>query len=175
MKEVMTIGGGCYWCLEAFFQRLKGVTSVVSGYSGGSVDNPTSSQVYTMTTGHAEVIQATFDPSIISYKELLEIFFVMHDPTTLDRQGNDVGNIYRSVIFYHDQNQQTIAQDMAQNFAPTLYKDPVVTEITEYEKFWPATADQQDFYNQNPNQGYCMVIIDPKIQKLRQKFAEKLK
>ncbi len=175
MKEVVTLGGGCYWCLEAFYQRIKGVESVVSGYSGGHVDSPTSDQVYTMTTGHAEVVQLAFDPKVITFKEILEIFFVMHDPTTLNRQGADEGEIYRSVIFYHDAEQKKTAEDMIKNFAPTLYKDPVVTELTAFEKFWPADEHMQDFYNKNPNQGYCMVVIDPKIQKLRAKFAAKLK
>ncbi|HSX24261.1 MAG TPA: peptide-methionine (S)-S-oxide reductase MsrA [Candidatus Saccharimonadales bacterium] len=175
MSELATLGGGCYWCLEAFYQRIKGVEKVVSGYSGGHTDNPTSSEVYTMTTGHAEVVQISFDSKVISYKELLEIFFVMHDPTTLNRQGPDVGEIYRSVIFYHDDTQKKVAEDMISNFAPSLYKDPVVTQLKSYEKFWPADEDMQDFYNNNPNQGYCQVVIDPKIQKLRQKFAAKLK
>lgn len=175
MSELATLGGGCYWCLEAFYQRVIGVEKVVSGYSGGHVESPTSDQVYTMTTGHAEVVHITFDPSVISYKELLEIFFVMHDPTTLNRQGNDEGNIYRSTIFYHDDSQKLIAEDMATNFAARLYKDPVVTEIIAFEKFWPADEHSQNFYNNNPNQGYCMIVIDPKIQKLRQKFAAKLK
>jgi peptide-methionine (S)-S-oxide reductase len=175
MKEVTTLGGGCYWCLEAFYQRVRGVETVVSGYAGGHVDNPSASEVYTMTTGHTEVVQLTFDPAVIMYKELLEIFFAMHDPTTLNRQGHDVGEIYRSVIFYHDDKQREIAEDLIQTFAPSLYKDPIVTALEPYTTFWPASADQQNFYNQNPNQGYCMVVIDPKIQKLRQKFASKLK
>ncbi len=173
--ETATLGGGCYWCLEAFYQRVNGVEAVVSGYSGGHVDNPKTREVYTMMTGHAECVQVKFDPKIISFKELLEIFFVMHDPTTLDRQGYDVGNIYRSVIFYHNDEQKNTAEKMIAGFAKELYKDPVVTELTMYEKFWPADEDSQDFYNQNPNSGYCMIIIDPKIQKLRQKFAAKLK
>lgn len=174
-EELTTLGGGCYWCLEAFYQRVNGVTGVVSGYSGGSVNNPTAKRVYQGDTGHTEVVQVTFDPSLISYRELLEIFFVMHDPTTLDRQGNDVGDEYRSVIFYHNNEQKTVAEDMAQHFAAPLYPDPVVTLIQPLAKFWPAYDYMQDFYNRNPNQGYCMVVIDPKIQKLRQKFATKLK
>ena len=128
-----------------------------------------------MTTGHAEVVQLTFDSNVITYKEILEIFFAMHDPTTLNRQGNDVGDIYRSVIFYHDAQQQKTAQDMIKNFAPTIYKDPVVTQLVEFDKFWPADEKSQNYYNNNPNQGYCTVVIDPKIQKLRQKFTPKLK
>jgi peptide-methionine (S)-S-oxide reductase len=175
MSELATLGGGCYWCLEAFYQRVQGVEKVVSGYSGGHTDNPTALQVYMGKTGHAEVVQLTFDQKVISYRELLEIFFVMHDPTTLNRQMFDVGDEYRSVIFYHDKAQQRTAEDMIKNFAPTLWKDPIVTQLVAFEKFWPAGEDQQDFYNKNPSVGYCQVIIDPKIQKLRQKFAAKLK
>lgn len=175
MSELATLGGGCYWCLEAFYQRIKGVDGVVSGYSGGHVDKPTNEEVYTMTTGHAEVVQVTFEPDIITYREILEIFFAMHDPTTLNRQGPDVGPIYRSVIFYHTDQQKEVADDMIQNFAPTLYKDPVVTQLEAYKKFWPADDHSQNFYNNNRGAGYCVVIIDPKIQKLRQKFAAKFK
>jgi peptide-methionine (S)-S-oxide reductase len=175
MSQIATLGGGCYWCLEAFYQRVRGVKSVVSGYSGGHVDNPSSERVYQGDTGHAEVVQVTFDPSVISYRELLEIFFVMHDPTTLDRQGNDVGEWYRSVIFYHSEEQREAADDMIKNFAPTLYKDPIVTLAQPFEKFWPADEYMQNYYNNNPSAGYCTVVIDPKIQKLRQKFAAKLK
>jgi len=174
MQEQATLGGGCYWCLEAFYQRVKGVSSVVSGYSGGTVDNPTSERVYQGDTGHAEVVQVTFDPEVVSFKTLLEIFFVMHDPTTLNRQDHDIGDEYRSVIFYHSNEQKTIAEDMAKNFASPLYPDPVVTEIKPLDKFWPASDYMQNFYNNNPNAGYCLVVIDPKIQKLRQKFAAKL-
>lgn len=175
MSEIATLGGGCYWCLEAFYQRIKGVEQVVSGYSGGHVDSPTAQQVYDSDTGHAEVVQVTFNPDEIAYRDILEIFFAMHDPTTLNRQGNDVGEIYRSVIFYHDDEQKQVAEDMIENFAPTLYKDPVVTELKPFEKFWPADDYMQNYYNNNPNQGYCMVIIDPKIAKLRQKFAARFK
>lgn len=174
MQEQATLGGGCYWCLEAFYQRVKGVSSVVSGYSGGTVDNPTAERVYQGDTGHAEVVQITYDSSVITYQEILEIFFVMHDPTTLNRQGNDVGEIYRSVIFYHSDEQKTVAEDMVKNFAAPLYPDPVVTEIKPLDKFWPADAYMQNYYNDNPNAGYCLVVIDPKIQKLRQKFAKYL-
>ncbi|MBP7766956.1 peptide-methionine (S)-S-oxide reductase MsrA [Candidatus Saccharibacteria bacterium] len=175
MKEVMTVGGGCYWCLEAFFQRVVGVESVVSGYSGGTTENPTSMDVYSGSTGHAEVVQLTFNPSAISYHELLEIFFVMHDPTTLNRQGNDVGDLYRSIIFYHSSSQMQTAMHMINGFATKLWHDPVVTILEKMNKFWPAGPDAQNFYNLNPNNGYCRVVIDPKIKKLRQKFASKLK
>lgn len=175
MKEVATVGGGCYWCLDAFYQRIKGVESVASGFAGGDVENPTYEAVCDGTTGHAEVIQITFDPGVITYKEILEIFFAMHDPTTLNRQGNDVGDQYRSIILYHTDEQQIIAADMIKNFAPTLYKDPVVSQLLPFTTFYDGPDYHQDFYNQNPNQGYCVVVIDPKIQKLRQKFAAKLK
>jgi peptide-methionine (S)-S-oxide reductase len=173
--QTVTLGGGCYWCLEAFYLRVVGVDSVISGYAGGHVDNPSVERVYEGDTGHAEVVQLKFDPSVISYKELLEIFFVMHDPTTVDRQGNDVGDEYRSIILYADETQQLIAEEMVRGFAAELYRDPVVTQIVPLVAFWPAAEYMQDFYERNPNQGYCMAIIDPKIQKLRQKFASKLK
>ena len=175
MSEIATLGGGCFWCLEAFYQRVNGVESVVSGYSGGHTENPTAMQVYHGDTGHAEVVQLTFDPSVVSYRELLEIFYVMHDPTTLNRQDYDVGDEYRSVIFYHNDDQQHVAEELTRDFAPSLWKDPIVTQVVPFEKFWPAGEDQQDFYNKNPYVGYCQIIIDPKIQKLRQKFAAKLK
>ncbi len=173
--EIATLGGGCYWCLDAFYRRIQGVTKVESGYSGGRTENPTMAEVYGGKTGHAEVVQVTFDPGVISYREILEIFFVMHDPTTLNRQGNDVGDEYRSVIFYHGDKQQETAEDMAQHFATELWTDPVVTQIVPYEKFWPGGDDQQDFYSKNPSVGYCQVIINPKITKLRQKFAARFK
>lgn len=175
MTDLATLGGGCYWCLEAFYRRIKGVNAVTSGYSGGHADNPTTDQVYDGQTGHAEVVRLEFDPKIISYEEILEVFFVMHDPTTLNRQGNDVGEWYRSVIFYHDDEQRQIAERMKRDFAPTLWKDPIVTQIVEFKKFWPAVESMQDYYNKNPRAGYCMFIIDPKIKKLRQKFTEKFK
>jgi peptide-methionine (S)-S-oxide reductase len=173
--ELATLGGGCFWCLEAFYQRIEGVTSVVSGYSGGRVDNPTTEQVYAGGTGHAEVVQVEFDPAKISYREILEIFFVMHDPTTLNRQGPDVGEHYRSVIFYHDDRQKQLADELAGGFAADLWPDPVVTQLVPFEKFWPAGPEHQDFYNRNSGAGYCQVIIDPKIQKLRHKFAARFK
>ena len=173
--EIATLGGGCYWCLEAFYQRIEGVESVVSGYSGGTFENPSADDVYAGGTGHAEVVQVTYDSNVITYKEILEIFFVMHDPTTLNRQGNDVGEIYRSIILYHDDTQKQVAEEMITDFAPTLYNDPIVTQLQALEVFWPADEYMQDYFNRNPNAGYCMVIIDPKIQKLRQKFAARLK
>ena len=174
-KELATLGGGCYWCLEAFYQRVEGVTKVTSGYSGGNVANPTAERVYEGNTGHAEVVQLEFDPQLISYREILEIFYVMHDPTTLNRQGNDVGEIYRSVIFYHNNQQQRIALEVTKTFAKPLWPDPIVTLIEPLQTFWPADNYMQNYYNQNPNAGYCQVVIEPKIQKLRQKFAAKLR
>jgi peptide-methionine (S)-S-oxide reductase len=173
--ELATLGGGCYWCLEAIYQRLNGVDRVESGYSGGHVEHPTIHQVYDGGTGHAEVVRIEFDPAIISYREILEIFFVMHDPTTLNRQGNDIGEIYRSVVFYHSDEQKQIAEDMIRGFAAGTWKDPVVTQLVPFEAFWPAGEDAKDYYDRNPNAGYCMIVIDPKIRKLRQKFAAKLK
>ncbi len=175
MNELATLGGGCFWCLEAYFLRVKGIISVVSGYAGGTVKSPTYEQVCNGTTGHAEVVQLKFDPKIISYREILEIFFVMHDPTTLNRQGNDVGDQYRSVIFYHSEDQKKIANEMIEGFAARTWKGPIVTQLLLFKEFYAAENYHQDFYNRNPNQGYCMMIIDPKFQKLRQKFAEKLK
>lgn len=172
--ETATLGGGCFWCLEAIFQRLRGVSKVVSGYSGGHTENPTMAEVYMGNTGHAEVVQLEFDPKIVSYEEILEIFFTMHDPTTLNRQGNDVGEEYRSVVFYHNQRQKDLAEDYINGFAKKLWGKAPVTELKPFEKFWPADKDQQDFYNKNRENGYCQIIIDPKVQKLRAKFAAKL-
>lgn len=175
MSEIATLGGGCYWCLEAFYQRIKGIEKVESGFAGGQVKNPTYEQVCSGTTGHAEVVQVTFDPEVIPYREILEIFFAMHDPTTLNRQGNDVGPQYRSIILFHSDEQMKTAEDMIKKFAPTLYDDPIVTQLEPFETFYPGPDYHQDYYNQNSNQGYCMFVIDPKIQKLRQKFAARLK
>jgi len=175
MDNIATLGGGCYWCLDAFYRRIEGVTKVESGYSGGTTENPTMAEVYGGQTGHAEVVQITFDPSVISYREILEIFFVMHDPTTLDRQGNDVGDEYRSIIFYHSPEQRATAEDMMQHFAAELWSDPIVTQLVAFEKFWPADEDNQDFFAKNPAVGYCQVVINPKITKLRQKFAGRFK
>jgi peptide-methionine (S)-S-oxide reductase len=174
MTNLATLGGGCYWCLDAFYRRIKGVKSVMSGYSGGHTEKPTMQAVYKGDTGHAEVIQLEFDPGVITYREILEIFYVMHDPTTLNRQGNDVGDEYRSVIFYHDDEQKQIAETTTTEFAAPLWPDPIVTQIVPLDKFWPADEDNQDYFAKNPSASYCQVIIEPKIQKLRQKFAEKL-
>ena len=173
--EQATLGGGCYWCFEAIYQRVHGVTDVVSGYSGGHVAHPAIEQVYAGDTGHAECVRLSFDPSVISYREILEIFFTMHDPTTLNRQGHDVGEIYRSVIFYHSPEQKLIAEDMMSGFAAELWDDPVVTQLEPLREFWPASEDMQDYYNRNPYAGYCMAVINPKVVKLRREFAAKLK
>lgn len=172
--EKATLAGGCFWCIEAIYQEIKGVTKVVSGYTGGPTDNPTYEEVAYLKSGHAEAVQVTFDPGVISYKELLEVFYYVHDPTTLNRQGNDVGVDYRSEIFYHDEGQKKIAEEVTQNFAPTLWKDPIVTKISKLEKFWPAEALHQNFYRNNPNLGYCQVIINPKLEKFRKKFESLL-
>jgi len=174
--EIATLAGGCFWCLEAVYDDLKGVDSVVSGYSGGHVDQPTYKQVISGTTGHAEVVRITFDPVVVSYKELLEIFFTIHDPTTLNRQGPDVGTQYRSAIFYHTAEQQAIAEETLREIeGAKLWKDPIVTEITPFESFFPAEEYHQDYFKRNPTQGYCQVVIAPKVAKFRQKYFQKLK
>lgn len=173
--QIATLGGGCFWCTEAVFERLEGVHQVISGYAGGHVVNPTYEEVCVKTTGHAEVTQVHFDAEVISYEELLEIFWASHDPTTKDRQGNDRGPQYRSVIYYHDLAQKNAAELSAEQVATTMYQDPIVTEIEALDVFYPAEAYHQDFYRLNPNYGYCRVIIDPKVAKVRAKYAERLK
>ncbi len=175
MQSTATLGGGCFWCFEAIYQQVEGIHSVISGYSGGSLDNPTDQDIYYKNTGHAEVVQLTYDPDIISYRDILEIFYVMHDPTTLNRQDYDVGDEYRSVIFYHDEDQHKIAEQMTKEFAPTLWDNPILTQILPFTKFWPAADYHQDFYNKNAEVGYCQIIINPKLQKFRQKYAARLK
>ncbi len=171
----MTVGGGCFWCTEAVFDQIKGVERVVSGYSGGNVPGtPTYREVCSGLTGHAEVIQVSFDSTIISYSELLEIFMTSHDPTTLNRQGADVGTQYRSVIFYHDENQREIAEKVLDEMTP-YFDSPIVTEVSPLVKFFPAESDHQDYYSNNPSQGYCRVVISPKIAKLRKLHTNKLK
>ncbi len=171
-----TLGGGCFWCLEAVYQELMGVEKVESGYAGGSVPNPTYRQVCTGTTGHAEVVQITFDPSVISFRELLQVFFTIHDPTTLNRQGADVGPQYRSVIFYHDEEQKRIAQEvMAEIEAAGIWPDPIVTELAPYTAFYRAEEYHQNYFRNNPAQPYCQVVIAPKVAKFRKEFVAKLK
>ena len=175
-KEIATVAGGCFWCIEAPFDELVGVEKAVSGYSGGHVKNPTYEQVTSKTTGHAEVVQITFDPSVISYREILEVLFTLHDPTTLNRQGNDIGPQYRSAIFYHSAEQKEIAEKfIAELTAAKVYQDPIVTEVTQFKEFYSAEAYHQEYYVRNPNQGYCSYVIAPKIKKFRKQFAAKLK
>lgn len=174
--EIATLAGGCFWCTEAIFKRLKGVEDVVSGYSGGARENPTYEQVSSEATGHAETIQIEFDPSVISYEKILEIFFHLHDPTTVNRQGNDVGSQYRSVIFYHTPEQEEIAKKVKQEVADSgLYKDAIVTEITPFEEFYPAENYHQNYYDSNQVQGYCSYVITPKIQKLLKDYRKDVK
>jgi peptide-methionine (S)-S-oxide reductase len=173
-KQLATFGGGCFWCIEAVIQRLEGVHSVVSGYSGGHDPNPTYRSICSGTTGHAEVIQVEFDPIIISYEDLIKIFMTSHDPTTPDRQGADRGTQYRSAIFYHDEAQKIIL-DKAINDLKDAFPSPLVTEIAPLEKFFPAEQHHQDYYNRNSYAGYCKVVIDPKIQKLRARYADRIK
>jgi peptide-methionine (S)-S-oxide reductase len=171
-----TLAGGCFWCLEAVFLRLKGVQRVESGYAGGHVENPTYRAVCTGSTGHAEVVQVDFDPSKITFSELLEVFFAIHDPTTLNRQGADVGTQYRSAIFYHDDVQKQEAERMIADLnAQNIWDNPIVTEVAPLTKFYPAEDYHREYYDRNPEQGYCQVVISPKVAKLRQKFSEKLK
>ncbi|MDM7997834.1 MAG: peptide-methionine (S)-S-oxide reductase MsrA [Acidobacteriota bacterium] len=174
--NLATFGSGCFWCTEAVFERLKGVESVVSGYSGGHVDNPTYEQVCTGKTGHAESIQITYDPAKVSYAELLEVFWKTHDPTTKDRQGNDIGPQYRSVIFYHDEEQKKLAETYKQKLdSERIWDRPIVTEIVPFRKFWPAEEYHQNYYDNNPSKGYCSLVITPKIEKFRKIFKDKLK
>lgn len=174
--EVATLAGGCFWCLEAVFDDLKGVVDVVSGYTGGHVRHPSYRQVCTGTTGHAEAVQITFDPSQITYRELLEVFFSIHDPTTLNRQGADVGTQYRSAIFYHTAEQKTIAETvMAELQAENPWGRPIVTELAPMEAFFPAEDYHQEYFARNPEQGYCRVVIAPKLEKFRHTFMNRLK
>lgn len=174
--KVATLAGGCFWCLEAIFDDLNGVVSVESGYSGGHVPHPSYQQVCDGETGHAEVVQVHFDPAVLSYHDLLTIFFTVHDPTTLDRQGGDVGEQYRSVIFYHDEEQKgTAGQVMKEIEALKLWGDPIVTELTAFEVFYPAEDYHQEYFSNNPYQPYCQAVVAPKVAKFRQKFVSRLK
>jgi peptide-methionine (S)-S-oxide reductase len=175
-KEIATLGGGCFWCLEAVYDDLIGVESVVSGYSGGHVPNPTYEQVCGKRTGHAEVVQVTFDPAVISFREVLEVFFTIHDPTTPNRQGNDVGPQYRSAIFYHDAAQKETAEAIIAEFnAAKLWPDPIVTEVTPFDVFYRAEAYHQNYFQNNPYQPYCMFVVAPKVTKFRKKYAKRRK
>lgn len=176
MSEVATLGGGCFWCIEVIFDDLRGVSDVVSGYMGGTTANPTYRDVCSGTTGHAEVIQVQFDPSIISFREILEVFLTIHDPTTPNRQGNDVGTQYRSAIFYHSLEQQRIAAETIADFTGEhVWDRPIVTQVTAAQTFYPAEAYHQEYYVNNPEQGYCQIVIAPKVAKFRSKYLEKLK
>ncbi|MGH7121922.1 MAG: peptide-methionine (S)-S-oxide reductase MsrA [Acetobacteraceae bacterium] len=167
-----TLGGGCFWCLEAVFQGVQGVSAVQSGYAGGTVANPTYREVCTSRTGHAEVVQLTFDPAVISYDDLLRIFFTVHDPTTPSRQGNDVGPQYRSIILTHDAGQRASAEAvMAEIGSAGLWPAPFVTEVRSLETFWPAEREHDDYFNRNPGTGYCRAVVAPKVLKFRKHFA----
>ena len=173
--ETATLGAGCFWCVEAVFQDLRGVDRVVSGYAGGTVENPTYEQVCTKTTGHAEVVQIHFQPEIISFEDLLYVFWHTHDPTTLNQQGGDVGPQYRSVIFYHDEVQKAIAEKSKQETDVSgLWPQPIVTEITSFSNFYEAEEYHQDYFRQNPHQPYCLFVINPKVQKFRKAFKDQL-
>lgn len=174
--SLATVGGGCFWCLEAVFELLRGVSSVTSGYAGGTVDQPTYEQVCTGRTGHAEVIQIAFDPAVISFRELLEVFFAIHDPTTLNRQGADVGTQYRSVIYYHSAEQQGVAtQVIAELNAAKEFSGPIVTEVSAFPKFFPAERYHQGYFRDNARQPYCQAVVGPKVAKFRSKFVDRLK
>ncbi len=174
--ETATLAAGCFWCVEAVFDDLTGVEDVLSGYSGGHTQNPTYKEVCSETTGHAEVIQIKFDPAELSFKELLQVFFTVHDPTTLNRQGGDVGTSYRSAIFYHSDEQKQVAEEVIGEINnEKIYDNPIVTEVTAFDKFYPAEDYHQKYFANNPNQPYCAAVVAPKVAKFRQKFVSKLK
>jgi len=174
--EIATLGGGCFWCVEAVFQELEGVIHVESGYAGGETLDPTYQEICAGTTGHAEVVQVHFDPAIVSFREVLEVFFATHDPTTLNQQGGDIGTQYRSVIFYDSPRQREVAEESIIALeAEQLFTFPIVTEVSPLEKFHPAEGYHQDYFRQNPVQGYCQAVINPKMAKFRAAFAHKLK
>jgi peptide-methionine (S)-S-oxide reductase len=175
-KETATLGGGCFWCLEAVYEELRGVEKVESGYSGGHVPNPTYREVCSETTGHAEVVQVTFDPAVVSYREILEVFFTIHDPTTLNRQGADVGESYRSAVFYHDEDQRRVAQEVISTLeAEGVWENPIVTQVAPFEEFYVAEDYHQEYFRNNGFQPYCQVVIAPKVAKFRKQYLEKLK
>ena len=174
--ETATLGGGCFWCLDAVFRDLRGVASVHSGYAGGHVPNPTYEQVCGKKTGHAEVVQILFDPKEISYADLLRVFFTIHDPTTKDRQGNDVGPQYRSIILFHSPEQQKTAHQVMEEIAKAqIWDAPLVTELKPFEVYWPGESEHQDYFARTPWSGYCRVVIAPKVAKFRKAFADRLK
>ena len=175
-SEVATLAGGCFWCIEAVFREVNGVESVISGYTGGTTVNPTYQQVCTGETSHAEAVQVTFDPARISYREILEIFFFIHDPTTLNRQGADTGTQYRSAIFYHNEQQKAIAEELTGELDKArLWKKPIVTRIAPLDKFYPAEEYHREYFSQHPEQAYCQMVISPKVNKFRQQWAKRLK
>ncbi len=174
--EVATLGGGCFWCLEAVYEELRGVVKVESGYSGGHVPNPTYRQVCSETTGHAEVVHVTFDPDVLTFRDILDVFFTIHDPTTLNRQGADVGESYRSVIFYHDEKQKLIAEEIITELdAKRIWRNPIVTGVTPFDEFYVAENYHQEYFRNNAYQPYCQVIIAPKVAKFRKEHLERLK
>lgn len=174
--ETATLAAGCFWCVEAVFDDLKGVEDVISGYSGGHKENPTYREVCDETTGHAEVVQIKFDPSVISFKEILQVFFTVHDPTTLNRQGNDIGTSYRSAIFYHSDEQKRVAEEVIREFTDeAVYDDAIVTQIAAFDKFYPAEDYHQEYFANNPNQPYCAAVVAPKVLKFRKMYADRLK
>jgi len=175
-REIATLAGGCFWCLEAIYDELRGVEDVVSGYSGGSVPNPSYEMVCTGTTGHAEVVQITFDSKVISFKQILQVFFTIHDPTTLNRQGPDVGTQYRSAIFYHSPEQKATAEQLIAEFdASRVWDRPIVTKVTPFERFYPAETYHQEYFKRNPDQAYCRIVIAPKVAKFRKRYLDELK
>jgi peptide-methionine (S)-S-oxide reductase len=174
-REVATLGGGCFWCLDAVYRQLRGVENVASGYAGGTKPNPTYREVCTGYTGHAEVVQITFDPGVISYRDLLDVFFTIHDPTTPDRQGGDIGTQYRSIILTHSPEQERAAREViAEIEAEKIWDDPIVTQVEPLREFYPAEQYHQDYYTSNPRQAYCQAVIAPKVAKFRKKFLERL-
>ena len=175
-SEIATIAGGCFWCIEAVFRDVEGVKSAVSGYTGGITPSPNYDQVCSGMTGHAEAVQVTYDPDKITYREILEIFFSVHDSTTLNRQGGDVGTQYRSAVFYHNEKQKEDAEKLiAELSKQKIWKDPIITEVVAYTKFYKAEDYHQNYFAQHPGQGYCQIVISPKVSKFRQKWASKLK
>ena len=174
--SLATLAGGCFWCLEAVYKELRGVESVVSGYAGGHDPDPTYEAVCSETTGHAEVVRIAYDPDMVSFRELLEVFFTIHDPTTLNRQGNDVGTQYRSAVYYHDEEQRLIADEVIEEMTVAeVWDDPIVTEVTALDTFYEAEEYHQQYFEKNPFQPYCFVVVRPKVSKFRKKFVSKLK
>ena len=175
-QQVATLGGGCFWCLEAVYLGMKGVTAVMSGYAGGHVENPTYDEVCGKRTGHAEVVQVTFDPAVTSYEDLLQVFFTIHDPTTQDRQGNDAGPQYRSIILTHDDAQrETAGRVIREITAAGIWDGPIVTQLEPLKKFWPAEPEHHNYFERNPWSGYCRAVVAPKVMKFRKTFADRMK